>query len=222
MDGTGRLLAPLVDALGVEPVSFPADELLGYAHLEERVRALLPDGEPFVLVGESFSGPLALRIAALRPPGLVGVVLVGTFLSAPVPRFLRHFAPLLRAMTFRWPFPRWAVRRLLAGADAPDALVDEVKRVIRSVSPRVLVHRLIEILRVDARAALAAVTVPVLWINGRRDALLRPVTQRALAAINPRVETGEIDAPHFILEREPLASAELIRAFIERHHVRSG
>lgn len=217
LDGTGQLLGPLAAELDMEVVHFPTDEALGYSQLEERIEAALPKDGRFILVGESFSGPLVLRIAAKRPRGLVGVVMVGTFLSAPVPRVLRVFAPLLKALWFSWPLPSWLVRRLLAGRDAPESLIQEVRRVVRSVKPRVLAHRLREILMVDARAALTAVKVPILWISGGKDALLRPMDRAQLVAINAGVETSVVDAPHFILEREPLASAELIRAFIERH-----
>jgi pimeloyl-ACP methyl ester carboxylesterase len=72
MDGTGDLFAPLVAALGPHMrtviVRYP-DEPLDYASDEEIARAALPIGHPFILLGESFSGPIAVSIAASAPRG---------------------------------------------------------------------------------------------------------------------------------------------------------
>jgi len=74
MDGTGQLFEPFVAALGeefsVQVVRYPATEPLGYAELASLVRAALPTDRPFVLLGESFSGPIAISVAASAPPQL--------------------------------------------------------------------------------------------------------------------------------------------------------
>ena len=107
MDGTGELFAPFVAALGpdqaVTVVRYPAEPALGYAELESFARAALPADRPFVLVGESFSGPIAIRIAADPPPNLVGVVLSTTFARAPLPgpSVLALLAPLMRLAPVR-------------------------------------------------------------------------------------------------------------------------
>jgi thioesterase domain-containing protein len=69
MDGTGELFAPFLAALGpdqaVVVVRYPTDRELGYAELEQVARAALPVDQPFILLGESFSGPVAIcRLAA--------------------------------------------------------------------------------------------------------------------------------------------------------------
>ena len=73
MDGTGRLFGPLAKALAptIKPVavSYPTDQPLGYNELLALIETSLPS-DPFVVVGESFSGPLALMLAARRPPNL--------------------------------------------------------------------------------------------------------------------------------------------------------
>src|SRR4051812_16660002 len=96
MDGTGELFAPLLRALGnsieTTVLRYPTDEPLGYSELLPRVRAALPASGPFVLLGESFSGPLAIMIAAEAPAGLRGVILSASFASNPIrwlPQFVR-------------------------------------------------------------------------------------------------------------------------------------
>lgn len=68
LDGTGKLFAEFVRALNptVEcvVVAYPKDQPMGYEELEGLVVSALPKDRAFVLLGESFSGPLAIRIAA--------------------------------------------------------------------------------------------------------------------------------------------------------------
>lgn len=77
----------------VEVVAYPADRVLD-DQLQAFVADRLPGDAPFLLVGESFSGPFAIRIAASRPPGLSGLVLCASFAVSPRP-WLGPLRPLL-------------------------------------------------------------------------------------------------------------------------------
>ena len=88
LDGTGRLFAPLVKALAqcgvsARAIGYPTHDALDYVELERRVRAELPECSAFVLLAESFSGPIALRIGAAPPANLKGLVLSTTFATRP-------------------------------------------------------------------------------------------------------------------------------------------
>jgi len=105
MDGTGQLFAPFLDALGDSMEScvlrYPTDEPLGYSELLPRIRTELPQSGSFVLLGESFSGPLTVMLAAEEPAGLRGVILCASFATNPIrwiPRFART---LVRPALFR-------------------------------------------------------------------------------------------------------------------------
>src|SRR5579871_4781094 len=131
MDGTGRLFEPFIRELpaGLQPVvvSYPADRPLGYAELQPIVEAALPVAGPFVVQGESFSGPLALRFAASGHPRLVAIVLVASFVRSPLARCLSTLRWLVGSWFFRIPLPAWAIRQLLAGADAPHDLITAIR-----------------------------------------------------------------------------------------------
>jgi pimeloyl-ACP methyl ester carboxylesterase len=92
MDGTGRLFGPLLRILppGLEAavVAYPADRPCGYAELLPLVEAAVPDGGEFLILGESFSGPLASLLAARRPRRLRGVILCASFARSPLPSFI--------------------------------------------------------------------------------------------------------------------------------------
>ena len=91
LDGTGILFRQFVEAIGAsvdtQTVAYPADQPLGYAELETLVREALPRDRPYVVLGESFSGPVAIRLAAKPPAGLVGLILCVTFAKNPYPLF---------------------------------------------------------------------------------------------------------------------------------------
>ena len=126
LDGTGVLFRPLLKKLPhyIQPivVTYPTDKELGYDELLPIVLKKLPQGAPFVLLGESFGGPLSLRVAATRPAGLKALILSASFLSCP-----HHFvpawtAPLVRAFPFR-AFPKLVQLKALLGGYATAELL---------------------------------------------------------------------------------------------------
>ena len=208
IDGSGRLFAPLLAAeprgFLPEVVSYPPDHTLGYDELVARVRGRLPAG-PFALVAESFSGPIAVRLAAARPPGLVGLVLAASFLHHPLNALLHPLRGLAGARLFGLGMPAAAIRHFMAGPDAPRALVAEVQAAVAAASPAVMARRSAEALRVDVREDLARVEAPVLWLAPERDRLLRARAWEEALTIRLDVEVATIDAPHMILQRCPHA-----------------
>ena len=94
MDGTGELFADFLTALPSwivpEVIRYPTDRNLSYAQLQAELRPVLSRSGPFVLLAESFSSPLAVRLAADAPSGLRGLVLCAGFVCPPV---ARSFAP---------------------------------------------------------------------------------------------------------------------------------
>ena len=103
VDGTGDLFADFVLAMKDEVraviIGYPQKQAMGYEELEEYVKDRLPVNEPFVLLGESFPGPIAISIASSAPAGLIGLILCCTFASNPLPllkpiKNLIHFLPI--------------------------------------------------------------------------------------------------------------------------------
>jgi pimeloyl-ACP methyl ester carboxylesterase len=216
MDGTGVLFRPLVDALPpeLEPivVAYPSDEPLSYAELLPLVRRSLPPSGEFVVLGESFSGPLALVVAAGHPPGLAGVVLAGSFVVNPIRALPAWAGALSRPWLFRLvptTLRRWnslgirvrpELRALFAEAQAP-------------VRPAVWALRGREILAVDARSALSGCPVPVLYLAGRRDRIVRAHNLELIRRLRPDTQEVALDAPHLLLQTAPAAAAAAISAF---------
>jgi len=219
LEGTGRLfdrfLAAASGALDLRVFPFPADRILGYGELEDLVLASLPPDRPYALLGESFSGPLALRVAARQPPGLVAVVLAATFLRRPAAGPVRALRPLAPAF-FRLPLPAHAVRLLLAGGEAPDDLVREVQAAVAAVPGEVMVARAREALRVDATWALLACQAPLLFLGGKEDRLLRSAIPIEVRALRADAEIRMLDAPHLVLQTRPQESMRVVEDFLLR------
>ena len=213
LDGTGELFGPLVAALAARGVSasalrYPTQERLSYDALVARVLSALPPA-PFVLVGESFSGPIALRVARARPAGLQGVVLAASFVRRPVPRVL---GPLAR-LGFSLPAPGLGLRWILAGRDAEPELIEGLQAALRQVSSKVLAHRLRQILSLDAREDFLACPVPLLYLAGSQDRLVSPRVGVRLQRRRPDLRLVTFPSPHLVLQRHAEGAADAIAEF---------
>jgi pimeloyl-[acyl-carrier protein] methyl ester esterase len=204
LDGTGLLFKPAVRTCPreLEPLvqDLPAQEPLDYRALSDRIAVVLPSDEPFVLLGESFSGPLALELAARRPAGLLGVVLVATFVTPPNPGWL-SFLPW--SFIFRFSPPGFIVRRYFIGRRGTEELLGLLQQIPDLVAPDVMALRVRLVSSVDARRALKLCPTPILYLQANEDRL---VHQRALAEIlrvRPDVEHRCIDSPHFVAQVAP-------------------
>lgn len=219
LDGTATLHSDFVAAVGavfdsVSVVSYPPDQLLDYAALEALVRAALPAEGPFVLLGESFSGPIALSIAAKPPGNLAGVVLSTTFAASPVPwlsplaRFTR-IAPVRvvpRAVWAWWLLGRWATPGLEA----------KLAAALLTVEPRVLRFRAALALRADVLACCRDVSVPVLYLRATEDRLMSACVGQQVCAAIPRCVLAQIEGPHLLLQAVPEGCAEAVGTFVAR------
>ena len=219
MDGTGDLFAPLKEAMGpqavIDIVRYPGREPLGYGELEPLVRAQLPTQAPFVLLGESFSGPLAISIAASRPPGLLGLILCCSFARRPGPGLTLMRAGLLDLSMhlLHSKLMRAPMRHLLLGRSASPRLSDMLEDSLRKVSVAVMTRRMKEVQRVDVRDKLSLVRVPAMYLQALQD---RVVPGRAATLIQQRLSMLRIvklEGPHGLLQSSPTASARAIENF---------
>ena len=220
LDGTGQQFAPLLRELpsDIAPVvvSYPVDRALGYDALLPLVRAQLPSDRPFLLLAESFSGPLAIRLAAQQPARLRALVLVATFHRQPVGPWLAVARPMLRGFAFALPPPAFAVRRFLAGADASDEFVAEFQATAASVRGSVLAARARAALDVDVSAALTEVTVPIAYFAGLEDVLICREMLVELCVFVFAMMVYDFACAHLVLQRRPRESAAVIAELAAR------
>ena len=218
MDGTGVLFEPFVvalgDALPVTVVTYPTSgDSQTYAGLSDLAALALPPEGPLVLLGESFSGPIAISLTAANPKRVVGVVLCCTFVRNPRPglRWLRG----LTAMPAPLP-PSPILSAMLFGRFATPRLRLMLRDALATVQPAVLRARLRAVVSVDVRAQARALEVPVLYLKAASDRLVPPsaVVEAEQYCRNMRVQS--FDAPHCLLQTIPEEAAAVVADFVER------
>ena len=215
LDGTGDLFAPLLSVIprsvSARVIAYPCERRLSYDELFGLLENLLAAENEMILLAESFSGPLALRYASVNPERVRGVILCGSFIRSPVPRWLGIF---VRPVVFHLPLPAFFILRLLVGPGASDELVRAVRRAIQKVRPCILAWRMKDVFEVDCADALRRCAVPILYLAAARDALVRRSSVEGILAIRSDVEIRTIDAPHLLLQREPAAAWKKISQFL--------
>jgi pimeloyl-[acyl-carrier protein] methyl ester esterase len=182
MDGTGELFSPLTHELGTEVptvvVRYP-DLPLDYAAHEAFARARLPTREPFVVLGESFSGPIAISLAAAPPAGMCGYVLCASFVRSPR-KILKALRPLIGLTSFNRVHPILAQHFLMGGRGSA-ALVQMHQEMLRGISNVSLTARMKAIAAVDVTAQLEKVRLPGLYLRATADRLVPQSASRVFA-----------------------------------------
>jgi pimeloyl-[acyl-carrier protein] methyl ester esterase len=219
LDGTATLHAAFSEASGpafdsVEIVSYPSNQVLDYVALERLVRTRLPGAAPFVLLGESFSGPIAISIAADPPPNLLGIVLSTTFASSPVPLFtpLASLTPFIPVRTL----PLQAVSWWLLGRWATPQLEEALQNALLKVTPQVLKARAAIALKVKALVTCHSISLPVLYLRATNDRLLSRRAGRQICQEIERCTIRDIEGPHLLLQAVPKACADIVVEFASR------
>jgi pimeloyl-[acyl-carrier protein] methyl ester esterase len=214
MHGTGELFSHFVL---LKPLDFDAtivalpQKPLSYSDLERLIEPRIPGGVPFVLLGESFSGPLAIRLAAKRPPNLRGLILCNSFVSPPRAACWKL---LPWRGIFHFPLSNAVVRRYLAGGNASDGLIAEIRETISHVSPQVLASRVRTVLTSNSVEALRACEVPILYLRGTADRLVPDSAFRTIVAIVPSAKRCDIPGPHMVIQVNPREVWQAITEFV--------
>ncbi len=214
MDGTGTLFEPFIRRLPrqlrVKIVRYSEHKHLNYQQLSDCVRGDLPTREPYVIVAESYSGPVALSLAAAPVGDLRAIVLVSSFASRPLGTLavLAARLPLSRLLPER--APEWVLRWLLLDQSTPQEVVAAVREAIRRVRPEVLAARIQDALAVDCADLIERCAVRLVCLLSAKDRLLRPCSTEAFRRAAHKAEVVMIPAPHLLLQCAPDAAVAVL------------
>ncbi|MCJ8139067.1 alpha/beta fold hydrolase [Falsirhodobacter halotolerans] len=187
-------------------------------HLQDRVRAEVAG--PWVVVGHSMGGKFATLMAATRPEGLAGVVLIAGSPPSPEP-----IDEARRRTMLGWvadgPMTADHAREFLSGNTAgplPSACADRMVADLCRTSPAAWTGWLTEGVAEDCRAQVPVMDVPALILAGQSDGDLGPGAQRRLNRPFYAKGTVEVidDAAHLIPQEQPAAVAAQIAALWRR------
>jgi pimeloyl-ACP methyl ester carboxylesterase len=192
-DGIVRERPPNVDII---PIGFPNTKQLTYEQLTEYVVDLLPQNQPVSLLAESFSGPLALKLAHIINPLML--ILCATFVRSPVPHAYAHL-PLGALFSFSPPVT--LLSRMLTRGD--ESLARCLKNELSMVSPRVLAHRVRQIIAVDVSNELKECRSPVVYIRAKFDQVIPSKVATEFQELKKDTIIIDIEAPHLVLQTAP-------------------
>jgi pimeloyl-[acyl-carrier protein] methyl ester esterase len=219
LDGTGKLFAEFLKLMdphfSTVVVAYPKHVPMNYDELDALVTAALPTDRPFVLLGESFSGPLAIRIAARRPAALVGLILCVTFASNPYPWAGTWARPLAKFLPLK-ALPRWVRAPLMWGSASPNRAPRQAERAMAGVSAAVVRHRIGALLAVDETKALVNISAPTLVLCAARDRVVSKAATSAIMRGIAHARRVDIDGPHLLLQTCAQECAAAVLAFMRQ------
>jgi pimeloyl-[acyl-carrier protein] methyl ester esterase len=220
IDGTGKMYGPLMDCLPewITPqvMSYPTQQALSYAELTEHMLQRLPEKTEFIIIAESFAGPLALMLRERIPGRVKALVLCGTFLSNPRPWLSIPAKVLLRDWMLAMEPNKFLGKVFVTGFEISDAMLDKAISIHKEVSPGVIRHRLYDVFEVDVRALYKQCPVPMLHLYGKHDHLILKYSAREFQRLRPDVHSVSIDGPHYLFQMRPQQCSAKITAFLQQ------
>lgn len=218
MDGTGalfeNLLAELPPNLNAVVVRYPTSTVLSYDELTVLAALQVPKNTPYVLLGESFSGPVAIALAARASEQLKGVILSCTFAINPRP-VLSNWSFLVPTMAINHQLLR-VISKLLMSNFHNEKVYEQLTVVLPKVSPATMRARLDAVIGVNCVAELARINVPILYLKGKQDHLVPSSASKNIVKHAKNVSLVELDAPHLLLQIAAKKAADEISGFMRK------
>lgn len=220
MDGSGELfddfLAELDPSIETHVQRYAPDQPLGYAALAQQIVDELPQAQPFTILGESFSGPLAVMLASAPAfaSRVRALILSCSFVHNPLPAFA-HLQGLIDVVPIHL-LPKRLIADYFLGDTEDERLMDNLLRVSARLTPEVWRARIKAALAVDVSAALRKIEAPILYLRARRDRLVPAAQAEYVKQLAPQTQIVDFDTPHFLLQVAPRRAAGVVSDFANR------
>lgn len=214
LDGTGdlfeRLEQRLAAAMRVTVVRYPQDAGMSYADYAGVACAAIGDRR-VALLGESFSGPVAVMTAARLPKQIERLILAATFLRSPWPGRLVRGAAFLDARRA----PVWLRDAVLMGRWRDAELSKAVSAIVERLPEGLRAARLRLVAGVDAGAEFSRLDCPILALHGAEDWLVPNWPLKAAVRAKPGAEMAIFPAAHMLLQTRAHDAAIAISKFVQ-------
>jgi len=213
MDGSGDLFHEFaaIAPPSIAPLVTPLPSIGPYEDLLKEIAVNVPESGEFAILAESFSGPLAIRLAALFAQRVVSLVLCNTFATSPRHQALRMIPWWL---VFSFPPPAGIIRGLLLDSAAPRSVVERVRAAVRKTHPKVMAARIRAVFAVNEIGALGKLSCPVLYLRGTNDRLIQLRNVDEIARNVAIFKQCNINGPHMLLQTQSVRAWEAIEQFL--------
>ena len=223
LDGTGELFYPILpfleDAFTVHVVHY-SDEV-SLSDYVDSAREQIPDDEPISLVGESFSGPIAISLLADGDIQCNASVLCATFCRSPLPK-LTNVTRLFPEFLFSTnPLTYMCQDLFVLGAGAGTELRQATRRTLSKVNPVTYRNRVKLINDVDVSQQLACIDTPLLYLQATRDLVVYEDSFDEISNLAKDIVCKRIEGSHMILQTQPEICAKFIFSHIKCNETRN-
>jgi pimeloyl-ACP methyl ester carboxylesterase len=112
------------------------DRYIPFEQLHDYIIPLLPTNIPLVLLGESYSGPVAISLSTRPELNIHGLILVATFAKYPssLLKIVSNVLPL--SLIFRLPLPDFIIRHYCFGDVGNKKIRDALRESVRENKAR--------------------------------------------------------------------------------------
>lgn len=201
LDGTGLMFSAIYKRLSqyreVQIVSYPKEGPQDYESLARHVQSVLPQDRDFILVAESFSGPIGYLLAQTLDPHLKAVVFVATFLESPRPVLLSVFRWLFAFIGGLRP-PDFVLRKYLLGSAVTSSTLKLFWSAVMSTPKSILIARMNNILALSLPKNI--LDIPCVYIQAKDDQLVPKRCVSLFLKRIPQLRIYVIEGPHFVLQ----------------------
>ncbi len=212
MDGTGLLFKPLLPLLSLphEIISFPSAPNQTYESIYTHIKTRLPS-EEFYLLAESFSGPIATRLAFDNIENLKGVIFVATFLSCPSKQLVWFAKKLPLKALLKIPFSAYFIRRFLIGPEFP---IELFYKALSEVSELEFKFRLSVLENLSEKAIKIKSNIRALYLCAENDSLVSRNHVSEFVSLFYNISVFDVKGAHFLLQSNPGGCAKHISKFV--------
>ena len=179
------------------PMALPS---AGGQSFDEVAEALLPELRPlegFVLLGESYSGPIAARLADKLGQKVALLVLCNPLVEMPWRIHEGIAAPMIASPRM----PVWCAAMALSGGDR--SIAQTALEEVRALPREILTRRLAAAFSATEEALASHLAPPLLGILGTSDRLVSPSRSHAFLSRVLQSTVVEIEGPHLIVQARP-------------------
>ena len=216
LDGTGMLFEPFrsafLDQSMLQVISYPVNQELNYDELAQIVRKQLPKSEKFILLAESFSGPVAARFQ--DHPQLIATIFCASFVKSPRPFISQLIKYLPISPLVQIPCPAFVLRLLCLGWRCPKSIIDLFYKTLRAVDPKVLAYRLRMLANVDELSCIASSSKPICCLVPTRDRLVPMRCAGEIERVGGNVTFKLVKGRHFLLQSSPIEAIASLKKFL--------
>ncbi len=214
MDGTGELFSSFLSHLSetnYAVVSLPENGAQDYKTLTEYVKSQLPEDD-FIILAESFSGPIASLLAKECYPKMKSVIFIATFISPPN-KFLLGIAKLLPLKQLsKFPLAKSFHKLLFLGSEATNEILFQFQNVVDSIPSGTLAARIESMKSFTFNSK--AIEIPCLYIQATSDKLVPKTKYLEFKKYFNNIKIVQINGPHFIMQAKPVECAREVRQYV--------